>query len=35
MEVENVDDDLDDDDDDDIDGGDVDNVYHNVVVDDY
>lgn len=34
MEVENVDDDLDDDDDD-IDGGDVDNVYHNVVVDDY
>lgn len=34
MEVENVDDDLDDDDDD-IDGGDVDNVYHNVVADDY
>lgn len=33
MEVENVDDDLDDDDD--IDGGDVDNVYHNVVADDY
>lgn len=29
MEVENVDDDLDEDDD--IDGGDVDNVYHNVV----
>lgn len=31
--MDNVDDDLDEDDD--IDGGDVDDVYHNVVVDDY